>query len=127
MPKSRLAAKRYDSFQDELRVLNQNLERMNKTLEAIVETIRGRSMRLEASKSPEPMKPLDINAVLSLPRGLRTTAMAIVKLTEGTATVVSGETGRPRAVESNYLNQLVAMGYARKRRVSRKIVFSVER
>ena len=84
-------------------------------------------MRPGVSESLEPTKPLDINAMLSLPRGLRTTAMAIVKLIEGTASVVSRETGRPRAVESNYLNQLVAMGYARKSRVSRKVVFSVKR
>ena len=108
-------------------MLNQNLERINETLGLIVETVKGQLVRLEAEKGPEAMKPLTVNAVLSLPRGLRKTAMAIVKLSEGTATAVSRETERPRAVESGYLNQLVAMGYLRKRRVAKEIVFSVRR
>lgn len=124
MPKG---ARSYHSLRDELRLLNQNLEKINETLRLIVETTKGQFVRLEGEKSREAMKPLNISAVLSLPKGLRRTAMAIVKLAEGTATAVSDETGRPRAVESSYLNQLVAMGYLKRRRVSREILFSLER
>jgi hypothetical protein len=37
--------------------------------------------------------------------------------------VVSNLTGRSRAVESNYLNQLARMGWLNKRRVSKTVYF----
>ena len=45
---------------------------------------------------------------------------------EATATDLSKETGRVRAVESDYLNQLVAMGLVKKKRKGRDVYFYVE-
>jgi hypothetical protein len=39
------------------------------------------------------------------------------------ATIASNLTGRCRAIESNYLNQLARMGWLNKRRVSKTISF----
>jgi len=39
---------------------------------------------------------------------------------------VSKITGRKRAIESAYLNQLARMGYVIKRRVGKKVVFTVK-
>ena len=68
----------------------------------------------------------DVLTLLSLPDHLRKTAMAICKLGMATASEVAKETGRARAVESDYLNQLVAAGYIKKKRVGRKVYFYVE-
>ena len=48
--------------------------------------------------------------VFILPDHLRPTMMAIQKLEEATATQVTEVTGRGRATESSYLNELVRMG-----------------
>jgi len=65
----------------------------------------------------------DVMALLSLPSSVRKTMFALQKLGEATADDLSKETGKLRAVESSYANQLVRMGYIRKKRVGRKVVF----
>lgn len=66
---------------------------------------------------------LDVMTLLSLPDHLRITIMALSELGDATADQVSKRTGRARAIESSYLNQLVRMGYLEKRRVGRKVCF----
>lgn len=61
----------------------------------------------------------------SLPEHLRRTMQAIVTLGEATAFQVSRKTGRSRAAESDYLNQLVDRGFLKKVRRGREIVFQV--
>ncbi len=71
---------------------------------------------------------LDVMTLLSLPDHLRKTAMIICKMNEGaTADEVSKETEKARAVESSYLNQLVTMGYLKKKRKGRKVYFYLEK
>ncbi len=70
-------------------------------------------------------KALDVVALLKLPDHLRKTALALDKLGEGTADDVAKVTGRKRAIESAYLNQLARMGYVIKKRVGKKVVFTV--
>ena len=72
--------------------------------------------------SPQPMEVTDME-LLSLPDHLRTSYMIVAKRGECDATVVSNQTGRCRAVESNYLNQLARMGWLNKRRISKAIHF----
>jgi hypothetical protein len=55
----------------------------------------------------------------SLPEHLRRTMQAIVTLGEATAFQVSQKTGRSRAAESDYLNQLVDRGFLKKARGQR--------
>ena len=70
-------------------------------------------------------KALDVMTLLSLPDHLRKAAIALYKIGRGTAEDVAKETKRARAVESGYLNQLVAMGHVKKERVGRKVYFYI--
>lgn len=126
MSGTRVSTKTTARIHDELKSLNQNLESLNRTLTYLAEALRSGLLRDVGRSSPKHGQ-LDVNTLLSLPDHLRKTAMAIVKLGEGTASRVASETGRVRAAESDYLNQLVEMGYVKKRRVSRNAVFFVEK
>ncbi len=68
---------------------------------------------------------LDAMTLLELPPHLRTTAMTLFEIGEGSADDLAVRTGKERAVESNYLNQLVRMGHVSKSRVGRKVYFSI--
>ncbi len=62
-------------------------------------------------------------ALLEMPDNLRATAMAMLELKEATAEEVAKITGRGRAIESHYLNTLVRMGFLKKKRVGRRVVY----
>ena len=47
--------------------------------------------------------------VLELPKQLQVSILALLKLGSSTATAVSAVTGKTRALESSYLNQLVTL------------------
>ncbi|MGD2142400.1 MAG: hypothetical protein PVH79_02840 [Candidatus Bathyarchaeota archaeon] len=68
---------------------------------------------------------LDVMTLLSLPDHLRKTASVVCEKGRSTAEEISEITERARAVESGYLNQLVRMGYLRKQREGRRVLFSV--
>jgi len=72
--------------------------------------------------NPQPLEVPDTE-LLQLPDHLRRTYMTVASRGECEATLVSNLTGRCRAVESNYLNQLVRMGWLNKRRISKAIHF----
>ncbi|RLI09908.1 hypothetical protein DRO42_03010 [Candidatus Bathyarchaeota archaeon] len=82
---------------------------------------------LKAVPPVEEIKPetLDVMTLLSLPDHLRKTAMVVCRLGKATAEEIAEGTGRARAVESGYLNQLVRMGYLKKERRGRQVLFSV--
>jgi hypothetical protein len=75
-----------------------------------------------ANWSPQPLDVTDTELLL-LPDHLRKTYMTVASKGECNATLVSNLTGRCRAVESNYLNQLVRMGWLNKRRISKTMHF----
>ncbi len=81
--------------------------------------------RIEKKLDGEKELKLDPFTLLELPDNLRTTAMALIKLGSGTASDVARLTGRGRAIESHYLNTLVKMGYAKKRREGRRVIYEV--
>jgi hypothetical protein len=87
--------------------------------------IRYRLDDLEKSFSSWNPQPLEVSdsELLSLPDHLRRTYITVADRGECDATVVSNLTGRCRAVESNYLNQLARMGWLNKRRISKTIKF----
>lgn len=64
--------------------------------------------------------------ILELPKHLQTTILTLLKLGHATAGEVSASTGKARAVESAYLNQLVVMRIARKERKGREAFFAVD-
>jgi len=90
-----------------------------------MQNIRFRLDDLENNMSSWNPQPLEISEskLISLPDHLRKTYMVVVSKGECSAIHVSNLTGRCRPIESNYLNQLVRMGWLRKRRVSKTTNF----
>lgn len=111
---------------DLLKKMNRNMEAISKKLDRLIELQRpsGQGARPNVSL-PEDL-PLDVTTLLSLPDHLRKSALGLATLREATATDLSKETGRVRAVESDYLNQLVSMGLVKKKRKGRDVYFYVE-
>jgi len=61
----------------------------------------------------------------SLPEHLRKTASTIATMGQATAEQVAAKTGRTRAAESDYLNQLASRGFLKKERRGREVHFLV--
>lgn len=102
------------------------LEKIDSRLEEIAQKLD----RLIAIQTPPKEQqaqpegqPLDVMTLLSMPDHLRKTAMIVFRLGKATATGVSKESKRARAVESNYLNQLVGMGHLKRERRGRDVYF----
>jgi len=113
---------------DELNQINSKLDMMAelngkilKTQEEFLRRITNGSHQGEVIK----LQP-DVMTLLSLPRSLRKTVMVLYKLKEATAEDLARETKRLRAVESASANQLVRMGYLKKKREGRKVYFYIE-
>ncbi|MEM2921614.1 MAG: hypothetical protein QXF26_04775 [Candidatus Bathyarchaeia archaeon] len=91
---------------------------------------RRRAQATEAKKADKKYYldglPLDSAALMSMPDHLRKTALVLCHMPEATADEIALKTGRARAVESDYLNQLVTLGHIRKRRKGRKVYFFIE-
>jgi sugar-specific transcriptional regulator TrmB len=64
--------------------------------------------------------------ILEFPKHLQTTTVALLKLGRATAEEVAQVTGKARAVESAYLNQLFVMKIVSKSRSRRKAYFQVD-
>jgi hypothetical protein len=101
-------------------------------LTSINEMLREIKQQLHALRT-QPLQPehndyegLDVMLLLTLPDHLRKTAMILIKQGEATASDIARISGRARAVESGYLNQLLVMGHVKKRRKGRHVYFSVE-
>lgn len=90
-----------------------------------MQEIRYRLDNIENSISNWNPPPLEISEseLFSLPDHLRKAYLIVASKGECTATAVSHLTGRCRAIESNYLNQLVRAGWLAKRRNSKTILF----
>jgi len=88
--------------------------------------IRQRLDEIENMFSKWHPQPLNISEskLLSLPDNLRKTYLVVASKGECSATQVSNLTGRSRAIESSYLNQLVRMGWLTKRRNSKTLNFN---
>jgi len=101
------------------------LARIERKVDLILGSVRGE----RSAKSVEKVKgagALDIMTLLSLPDHLRKTALTLIKLGRAMADDVAKATGRARAIESAYLNQLVRMKYVWRKRVGKRVYFSVE-
>jgi len=84
-----------------------------------------RTVDEKAAENEASYEALDVMTLLSLPDHLRKTAVAVSTLRRATAADVAKETGRARAAESNYLNQLVTMKYIQRERKGKKVYFYV--
>lgn len=104
--------------------INENLEQINVKLGKLIESKE--ATELANDERRKGFEALDVMTLLSLPDHLRKTAMILSRLGRATADQVSRESGRERAVESSYLNQLVVMGHVKKVREGRDVCFYVE-
>jgi hypothetical protein len=97
-------------------------------LESIFKEMMTMRMRLDdieqnfSSLNPPPL-PVAESELISLPDHLRRTFVIVASKGECDAIQVSNLTGRCRAIESNYLNQLSRMGWLNKRRISKAVHF----
>jgi len=104
--------------------LSRTLKRIEKKIDIL---ISGAETKRPAKRREEAMgEGLDVMTLLSFPDHLRKSAMTIMKLGKAMAEDVAKETGRARAIESAYLNQLARMGYVKKVREGRRVYFSLE-
>ena len=69
------------------------------------------------------MSLLEIETLLTVPDHLRKTMVAVFTFGVVTANDVAKHTGRARAVESSYLNQLNRMGFFERQKKGRKVYF----
>lgn len=113
---------------DLLKKLARNMELISKKLDKLIEIQQASSgTHISHSVVNESGNfSIDVTTLLSLPDHLRKSAISLSTLGEGTATDISKETGRVRAVESDYLNQLVSMGLVKKKRKGRDVYFYIE-
>ncbi len=111
---------------DLLKKMNRNLETISKKIDRLIEVQRSSGKVAQAAVTVPEGLPLDATTLLSLPDHLRKSAIALATLGEGTATDISKETARVRAVESDYLNQLVSKGLIKKKRKARDVYFYIE-
>jgi len=136
--KASVAVKKKSPTSDEkilLAMLVEKLKKMNEKLDSIVE-VNTKILKTQEEflqrvtnknyPSKDTMLEPDAMALLSLPASLRKTAMVLYKLNEATAEDLANETKRLRAVESASANQLVRMGYLKKKREGRKVYFYIE-
>jgi Zn-dependent M32 family carboxypeptidase len=103
---------------------------MRSYLEQIISLQKEMLQRLDrGEKPPEELdnggSGLSVAVLLKLPDHLRKTMVALSKLIEGRADEVASITGRARAIESGYLNQLVRLGYVKKIRKKHQIYFAI--
>jgi hypothetical protein len=75
-----------------------------------------------ANWSPQPIQVAE-SELINLPDHLRKTYVVVASRGECDAVAVSNQTGRCRAIESNYLNQLSRMGWLNKRRIAKTVHF----
>jgi hypothetical protein len=89
--------------------------------------IRYRLDDIEAAISVWNPKPLEISEseLFLLPDHLRKTYLTVMSKGKTSATEASNLTGRCRAMESNYLNQLARMGWVTKHRDSKTVRFGL--
>jgi len=100
------------------------LVRLDRIFQELI-SIRRRLDDIEKMFSNWNPQPLHISEskLLSLPDNLRKTYLVVASEGECNATQVSNMTGRSRAIESSYLNQLARMGWLTKRRDSKTLNF----
>ena len=113
---------------DELKLINQKLDSMIELNVKALET-QAKLLRMASDKGhfeKEVKLEPDVMALLSLPMSLRKTVIALYELERATADDLAKETKRLRAVESASANQLVRMGYLKKKREGREVYFYIE-
>ncbi len=119
---------------ESLLLMIQTLNSINEKLEIILD-LNAKLLRIneallektvKKTSSPEFRKEPDAMEILNLPLALRKTIMVLYKLEKATADDLALETKRLRAVESAAANELVRMGFIKKKREGRDVYFFIE-
>ena len=112
-----LNVKKQNYFVNDLKEIVALLRRILDVLERIEEKIDKGHKKEDVSINPL--------ILLELPDNLRETMLALIKLKRADASDVAKITGRGRAIESHYLTTLARMGYVKKRRVGRRVIYEI--
>lgn len=101
--------------------------KIEELLKEIRDTLRGLDHKLETMELHSySINPSFVPETLeSLPEHLKKSMETIATLGQATAKQVSMRTGRSRAAESDYLNQLADRGFLKKQRRGKETVFQV--
>ena len=112
---------------NELRKANEKLDLLIASNNRLLEIRDGlRQKKIISVSKPELKLAPDVLSLLSLPTSLRRTVMVLYKREKATADEIAKETRRLRAVESAAANQLVRLGYLKKKREGRDVYFYIE-
>jgi hypothetical protein len=107
--------------------LNQINDKLDTLLDVNKQLLKINEVLLQKTDLPTEFKTEpDVMAILNLPMALRKTVMVLYKLEKATADDLAKETSRLRAVESAAANELVRMGYIKKKREGRDVYFYIE-
>ena len=122
-------AQNQKSVVDLLERMGRDLKRLSEKVDKIIE-VQQRILQtpfkgIGYDQESKVFEALDVMTLLSLPDHLRKTAMITCEMGKVSADDVAGKTNRARAVESSYLNQLVRMGFLKKKREGRVAYFFV--
>jgi predicted transcriptional regulator len=112
------ALNRLNEKMDTLVNLDTKILKINEVLLEKISSGDGLSKELSLSS--------DALSILSLPLALRKTIMALYKLEKATAEDIARETNRLRAVERAAANELARMGYVKKKREGRNVLFYID-
>lgn len=110
----------YDDLLKILSEINENIKQINVKLAKLTE------LKEPIDEVKSGLKTLDVMTLLSLPDHLRKTAIILCNKGQATADQVAKDSGRVRAIESSYLNQLVVMGHVNKLRKGRRVYFYID-
>ena len=94
--------------------LKHKLSDIEKKLDEVLELQRKQLLRT---------RPFAPTTIASLPEHLRKTATVVANIGNSTAEQIAEKTGRARATESDYLNQLADRGLLKKERKGRAVHF----
>jgi len=109
-------------------------KKIEQLLKDIRDTLKGVDRKLDKLDNidqrpilykPEPIHDYVPGTLQSLPNHLRISMEAVTTYGQATATQISNKTGRSRAAESDYLNQLASRGFLKKRKRGKEILFMV--
>jgi hypothetical protein len=110
----------------ELHETNEKLDLLIASNNKLLEIQNGLHKKNGMPPKPEVKLEPDVMSLLSLPTSLRKTVMVLYKMEKATAEEIAKETKRLRAVESASANQLVRLGYLKKKREGRDVYFYIE-
>ncbi len=120
--------------------MSKKIERLLKDIRDTLKGVDRKLDKLDRLRNPEGPRETDQDLVLfrhqlirdyaprnlrSLPNHLKQSMETITTYGQATATQISNKTGRSRAAESDYLNQLASRGFLKKRRQGKEILFMV--